>query len=557
MLPEEQAEASRYFYELASARFGWSWDVLAKVQAFHFKGGQGAKTGTGGHLPGDKVKGRIAEVRGLPEGTPAVSPRDLPRLALRRRLPPLRRRGARAVGRHPDRLQALGPAHRGRHRRRARGRRRLRDPRRSGRRHRRRARSSSATTSRCRPSPRWPGPGPTSTGSVGATSASSSPAVCATPPTSPRRWPSAPTPSPWPTRPSRPSAASACGPATPTTARSASPPSKPHLRARLPVDEAAHRLDRFLRAVGRADAGAGPGVRPLAPDRVRPDRPHHVRPGHGPPHRHRLRRRSIPDDGADDATERRDRPARAWYKVAELDELPDGRVKTVHRRPPQPRPHPRRRRLRRARQPLPAPGRPARRGLDREGHAALPVARLRLRPAHRHTAARLLRRPGVLPARGARRRRLRRDRRRAAARAHRLRRHGRDDGRVGRHPRLRHGRPLEPRVRRRHAPPGGGRPPHASSASATRARPRSPRRPTPSSPAGRRRASASPDPARPTCSPASTTPRSTGRRCWPSRARCRRRCSAGARSRTSTSPPRSPTSPGSPAPCCPTPTTPS
>ncbi len=78
MLPEEQAEASRYFYELASARFGWSWDVLAKVQAFHFKGGQGAKTGTGGHLPGPKVVGRIAEVRGLEPGTPAVSPSRFP-----------------------------------------------------------------------------------------------------------------------------------------------------------------------------------------------------------------------------------------------------------------------------------------------------------------------------------------------------------------------------------------------------------------------------------------------------------------------------------------------
>jgi len=78
MLPEEQAENSRYFYELASARFGWSFDHLAKVQAFHFKGGQGAKSGTGGHLPGPKVVGRIAEVRGLAEGTPAVSPSRFP-----------------------------------------------------------------------------------------------------------------------------------------------------------------------------------------------------------------------------------------------------------------------------------------------------------------------------------------------------------------------------------------------------------------------------------------------------------------------------------------------
>jgi glutamate synthase domain-containing protein 2 len=78
MLPEEQAENSRYFYELASARFGFSWDKVQKTQAFHFKGGQGAKTGTGGHLPGIKVQGKIAEVRNLPEGQPAVSPATFP-----------------------------------------------------------------------------------------------------------------------------------------------------------------------------------------------------------------------------------------------------------------------------------------------------------------------------------------------------------------------------------------------------------------------------------------------------------------------------------------------
>ena len=78
MLPEEQAENARYFYELASGRFGFSWDKIEKVQAFHFKGGQGAKTGTGGHLPGEKVKGKIAEVRGLEPGTPAVSPPRFP-----------------------------------------------------------------------------------------------------------------------------------------------------------------------------------------------------------------------------------------------------------------------------------------------------------------------------------------------------------------------------------------------------------------------------------------------------------------------------------------------
>lgn len=74
MLEDEQESNSRYFYELASAKFGFDWDKLKKVQAFHFKGGQGAKTGTGGHLSGNKVVGKIAQVRNLEEGTPAISP---------------------------------------------------------------------------------------------------------------------------------------------------------------------------------------------------------------------------------------------------------------------------------------------------------------------------------------------------------------------------------------------------------------------------------------------------------------------------------------------------
>ncbi|MGH1414433.1 MAG: glutamate synthase-related protein [Pelagimonas sp.] len=80
MLPEEQAENTRYFYELASARFGWDIALVDKVQAFHFKGGQGAKTGTGGHLPGDKVQGKIAAVRGLEPGNAAISPSTFPDL---------------------------------------------------------------------------------------------------------------------------------------------------------------------------------------------------------------------------------------------------------------------------------------------------------------------------------------------------------------------------------------------------------------------------------------------------------------------------------------------
>ena len=80
MLPAEQESNSRYFYELASAKFGFSWEKIAKVQAFHFKGGQGAKTGTGGHLPGAKVTEEIAAVRGLNVGQSAISPPAFPDL---------------------------------------------------------------------------------------------------------------------------------------------------------------------------------------------------------------------------------------------------------------------------------------------------------------------------------------------------------------------------------------------------------------------------------------------------------------------------------------------
>lgn len=80
MLPEEQENNSRYFYELASAKFGWDINKVKNIQAFHFKGGQGAKTGTGGHLPGDKVSDKIAAVRGLNPGEPAISPSTFPDL---------------------------------------------------------------------------------------------------------------------------------------------------------------------------------------------------------------------------------------------------------------------------------------------------------------------------------------------------------------------------------------------------------------------------------------------------------------------------------------------
>jgi glutamate synthase domain-containing protein 2 len=74
MLPAEQESCSRYLYELASGQFGWELEKAKACQAFHFKAGQGAKTGTGGHLPGKKVTEEIAKVRGLEPGQAAISP---------------------------------------------------------------------------------------------------------------------------------------------------------------------------------------------------------------------------------------------------------------------------------------------------------------------------------------------------------------------------------------------------------------------------------------------------------------------------------------------------
>ncbi len=80
MLSAEQEANSRYLYELASGKFGFSWEKVKKAQAFHFKAGQGAKTGTGGHLPGHKVTKEIAEVRGIQVGQTAISPAAFPDL---------------------------------------------------------------------------------------------------------------------------------------------------------------------------------------------------------------------------------------------------------------------------------------------------------------------------------------------------------------------------------------------------------------------------------------------------------------------------------------------
>ena len=70
-----------------------------------------------------------------------------------------------------------------------------------------------------------------------------------------------------------------------------------------------------------------------------------------------------------------------WHRVLSTDELPEGRVTTVHAGlKKERRACPLRREVQRAGQPLPASGRAAGRGLDRERAAALPLARIRLLP---------------------------------------------------------------------------------------------------------------------------------------------------------------------------------
>ncbi len=51
MLPEEQIENSRYLYELASARFGWSPDVLRRSGRSTSRAGREHRPGPAGTFP--------------------------------------------------------------------------------------------------------------------------------------------------------------------------------------------------------------------------------------------------------------------------------------------------------------------------------------------------------------------------------------------------------------------------------------------------------------------------------------------------------------------------
>ncbi|MBI4814111.1 MAG: alpha-hydroxy-acid oxidizing protein, partial [Methanobacterium sp.] len=74
MLPEEREMADNLVVQYSSGRFGVSSDYLNVSDAIEVKIGQGAKPGMGGHLLAEKVSPEVAEIRGIPLGTDALSP---------------------------------------------------------------------------------------------------------------------------------------------------------------------------------------------------------------------------------------------------------------------------------------------------------------------------------------------------------------------------------------------------------------------------------------------------------------------------------------------------
>nr|WP_279383544.1 glutamate synthase-related protein [Methanobacterium formicicum] len=74
MLPRERECADKLMVQYSSGRFGVSADYLNVGDAIEVKIGQGAKPGMGGHLLAEKVSPKVAEIRGIPLGTDALSP---------------------------------------------------------------------------------------------------------------------------------------------------------------------------------------------------------------------------------------------------------------------------------------------------------------------------------------------------------------------------------------------------------------------------------------------------------------------------------------------------
>lgn len=74
LLPEDREFSKKLIIQYSTGRFGITEEVLKKADAVEIKIGQGAKGGSGGYLPGDKVTEEIAKVRNMPQGKDIHSP---------------------------------------------------------------------------------------------------------------------------------------------------------------------------------------------------------------------------------------------------------------------------------------------------------------------------------------------------------------------------------------------------------------------------------------------------------------------------------------------------
>lgn len=78
ILPEEKAAADKYIFEYVPNRYSVNPENIRTSDAIEIKIGQGTKPGMGGHLPGDKVTGEIAAIRGKKVGQDIQSPSKFP-----------------------------------------------------------------------------------------------------------------------------------------------------------------------------------------------------------------------------------------------------------------------------------------------------------------------------------------------------------------------------------------------------------------------------------------------------------------------------------------------
>ena len=73
-LEDEMMNSYRYIFEYIPNKYSVNENTFRHSSAIEIKIGQGTKPGMGGHLPGEKVTDRIAEIRGKPKGKDILSP---------------------------------------------------------------------------------------------------------------------------------------------------------------------------------------------------------------------------------------------------------------------------------------------------------------------------------------------------------------------------------------------------------------------------------------------------------------------------------------------------